>query len=96
MKSVFGLEHIEPIKELTSNLIKWERSVKWHVCPSSFLPLPALRVFVLCSNSASKVQLLTSELAASTSLAAGCKATALIDSTLDPVVGLDPAAAHGA
>jgi hypothetical protein len=54
MKSVFGLQHTEPIKKLISNLVEWERSLKWHLCPSSFLSLPALRVFVLCSDGASK------------------------------------------
>ena len=42
--------------------------------PFSFLALPALRVFMLCSNGASKVQLLALELAASISLAASCRA----------------------
>ena len=42
--------------------------------PFSFLALPALRVFMLCSNGASKVLLLASELAAYISLAAGCRA----------------------
>jgi hypothetical protein len=94
MKLVFGLQRIEQIKNLTSNLVECERFVKWHLCPSSFLPLPALCVFVLCSNGASKVLLPASKLAASTSLAASCEATAPVVSTLNPVVGLDLAAAH--
>ena len=49
--------------------------------PFSFLALPALRVFMLCSNGASKVLLLVSELAASISLAASCRANAGVGRT---------------
>ena len=47
---MFGLQHTEPTKKFIFNLVKWERFIKWHLCPSSFLPLPALCVFVLRSN----------------------------------------------
>ena len=49
--------------------------------PFSFIALPAMRVSMLCSNGASKVLLLASELAASISLAASCRANAGVGRT---------------